>query len=212
MFGITIVAFLIGIKKKKAHEELKSIFIYIRLSLLVDLFTIYLYFFSTPSFLATKLANLSYTIFLLGEYGIFLSFIIKNLSGAVRKFLSKSILILFYIVVIILPLFLNSKEQLNVVYSSLDSISLIIVSLFYFYELINHSSFIQIESIPAFWIITAIFLYASCSLPIYIFQFFIFRKMPEYYEGVFSINFLLYCVLYILFIKAYLCKKKTELA
>src|SRR5262249_37398153 len=105
-----------------------------------------------------------------------------------------------------------SGEFFSVTYSTLDSISLIIVSLFYFYELFHQPNLIQIKNQPAFWIITAILFYASCSFPIFLFQFFLFDKMPQYYNAVFSINYFLYCLVYLIFIKAYLCKKEIVYA
>ena len=211
-FAITLGAFAIGFTRRKSHRELTLILYYLILSLIIDISTIYLYFFSYPTRLVTKLDQLTWIIFVWGEYGFLCAFIINNLSNRFRRSLSIAILISFYCNFIILPLFHFSEEVLYVTFSALYTISLIIVSLFYFYELFHKNELVQVKNLPPFWAIVAILFYASCSFPIFLFQIFLFKKMPEYYNSIFSINYFLYCLLYLLFIKAYLCKKKIEYA
>jgi multidrug transporter EmrE-like cation transporter len=209
-FGFTLCVFVIGIRRGKTHKELRLIFYYIILSLVVDFSTIYLYFFSRPTYLAKKLDHLAFMVFVWGEYGLFMTFIARNLSNRRRKLFSVAIMILFYCYCIALSFFHLSSEKFSIAYSSWYSIGLIIVSLFYFHELFHKTATVQIKELPAFWVVAAILFYAGCSFPIFLFQNFLFYEISEYYMSVFSINYFLYSLVYLLFIKAYLCKKKIE--
>ena len=212
MFIVTLAGFVIAIIQKKIRGNLAFIFYYIILSLVVDFAAIYFFFLLNNTNLVGRLASLTTLIFVLCEYGLFLGFIIKNLNSPLRKFLSKALLIFFYFCFVFLQFFHLSEEEFYITNSAIDSIGLIVASLFYFFELLNRTEFVNIKNESPFWAITAILFYASCSLPIYLFQSFLSAKIPEYYKAVFSINFFLYIIVHLLFIKAYLCKKKMEYA
>jgi hypothetical protein len=210
MFLVTIFAFIVALNRKKHNRNLLPIFNYIILSLAIDLSTIYLFFFSTPSSLTINISKFLTLIFVLGEFGFLMGFLIMNLANKLRRRFARTILIQFYLWIFILPLFKLSEERCYVLYSSIDSTCLILGSMMYFYELFQQSNVIDLKNSPSFWISIAILFYAACSLPIYIFQNFMLREIPQYYYVVISINYLLYCLVHLVFIRAYLCTNSNS--
>ena len=120
---------------------------------------------------------------------------------------------MFYMCILLGRIFFKKPEEFDeitlsyVSLSTFDSISLIISSFFYFYELFKSSSYIEIKELPAFWVVTAILFYNCCSLPIFVFLRFFYASNTYYYRIMFSLNYILYGLVYIMFVKAYLCKK-----
>lgn len=208
---ITIIAFIIALKRKRLHLELNPIFYFIVLSLVVDLISLCTIAKRMPY--VNVVEKITSDIFMLGEFGFYMVFIYKNIRGLSRKKITKGIAFMFYICILLGIIFFKKPEEFDDVtsaYVSLStfySISLIIASFFYFYELFKSSSYIELKELAAFWVVTAILFYNCCSLPIYVFVRFFYASNLYYYRIMYSLNFILYGLVYIMFVKAYLCKK-----
>jgi hypothetical protein len=59
---------------------------------------------------------------------------------------------------------------------------------------------------PAFWVITGILFLNACDIPLLLTA----RLMGSYFREVFSINYILYIVLFVLLIRAFLCPPESK--
>ena len=192
MFAVTIIAFIVALNRKKDHQNLWPIYYYILVSLVQDVATTYVYFFISNSYVKDKLDRALTALFALAEFGLFNIVIIINLKHRVRKIVTKFIVSLFYFAIFSFTFLRIDGETYYQAVLSLDSVCLILVSFFYFYEILNETKIVAIKEEPTFWVIVAILFYASCSLPIYVFKSYLEHNLPENSYSIFSINFLLY--------------------
>lgn len=75
----------------------------------------------------------------------------------------------FCIFLLLFFLYSNTSNDYNKLPSSVQGIVLLILSLLYFYEKVKNPDTLFVYSLPEFWAITAVFLYASGTFFIYIF-------------------------------------------
>jgi hypothetical protein len=81
---------------------------------------------------------------------------------------------------------------------------------YYFFEIAKATSSVELKSEPKFWIMLGIMLYFGCTLPLFLLNNLLdFSNVFE--RNVFAINSICYGLLYLLMIKAFLCKKRKAL-
>ncbi len=201
---MTILALIIGLKRKNLHKELNPILYFILLSLFIDIVSFYTAAIARRTQSVNTVEKLATDIFVMGEFGFYMVFILNNIGGSTRKKITRGIIFLFYLCILIGSIVLKKHDEFDkanyayVSISTLDSISIIIASFFYFYELFKSSNFIDLKELPSFWVVTAILFYNCCSLPIYVFERLLYTTNPYYYRIIFSLNFMLYSLVYII--------------
>lgn len=129
------------------------------------------------------------------------------------KFLKK-IKQLFYLSILIQSCVAIASIKTDIPgYSKISSnLFLIIFSIFYYRDLLDNKPTLILLKSSAFWIVTGIFFYYSVSFPIYSLQPFL-GKYSEYQNikvQIFSISNMALTVMYLLFIKSYLCLKHLQ--
>ncbi len=92
------------------------------------------------------------------------------------------------------------------------ALELFIFSILYFKELLSSEAKLNLSKSPSFWIAIGVFFYASISFPIYCFQplISIDLKYTDISNQIFSFSNMSLIVMYLFFIKSYLCLKTPQ--
>lgn len=144
------------------------------------------------------------------ETTIFYVFISHKLVDTRFKIICKILFALFLVLFLYLvpDKFFHNEVEVNSVIV-LKSIFLIIPCLFYFYELFNANS-LNLNEDATFWIITGILSYDSCRIPISLIAKYVEKNISvDSFSVILSLNYFLYCIRFLLFLKAYSCKEKA---
>jgi hypothetical protein len=104
-------------------------------------------------------------------------------------------------------LFIQKIDTFHTITYSLGCFILIVISIYYFYELFQVPRSIDLKREPAFWIVAGLLFFYSCTLPI--------LGIMNYMSNAIAINLepiimVLNILLYSLFTIAFLCKKKLK--
>jgi hypothetical protein len=86
-------------------------------------------------------------------------------------------------------------------YFLLETISLVPPCLIYFYQLFTTDNPEPLKDQPSFWVITGLLFLKACSIPLLL----TVELMIGYQNAVYTLNYILYSVLFVLLIRAYLC-------
>ena len=208
MFIITIITFIVSVKYSKGQRQLKLIPYYLGAALLQDCIYFYNYLIEGTSSV-TGMQSISVNIFMVIEFIIFYHYLYHIISSPKKKLVMKFIFISFLSIIlfswIIMPFSFTHILLHSVV---LESLCLIVPCLFYFYQLFATPEQLILKNHPSFWIVTGIFFYNCCSIPIFLSATYISINLPSYLNAIFALNFILYSILFLLITRAYLCRKK----
>jgi hypothetical protein len=83
----------------------------------------------------------------------------------------------------------------------LETISLVPPCLIYFYQLFQTNDPQPLKDQPSFWVVTGVLFLKACSIPLLL----TVDLMTGHQNAVFTLNYILYTVLFVLLIMAYLC-------
>jgi hypothetical protein len=91
-----------------------------------------------------------------------------------------------------------------------QSIVILIPSLYYFFELFRYPETHDLMNEPAFWITTSFLFYFSGTIPLFWAQDYVFNEQGIIIQGeAYIINFICYGIMFLLITRAYLCNKKA---
>lgn len=149
--------------------------------------------------------NVSFLVFIVLEFCIFAILLSKFIKALyIKKFLIFSCPI--YIVISIIVWIVNSSlSKIFSITTTIESIVLIPLCLFYFYELFLQPPFLSLVKEPSFWITTGILFLLICISPFY-FNYKYFLKYPDMQV----IDILSYDILVLLFAKACFIESKLK--
>jgi hypothetical protein len=204
MLLLCLITATIGYRNRHRFTYLKLFPIYALASALQVILTFFIYIFQPSSFLL--IVNTSIIIFVSIEFFIFfnlLSQLIKN-----RYFKRSMAAMQFSFILFSVFVWLNFKTNqcLPLSFNIVNSTCLIIPCLFYFYELFKAPPTISLSAQPAFWVIIGFSFMAICSIPFYLLENYFYNNMPDFYNQVCTLNYVFYCLVFILISKAFLCK------
>ena len=209
MIAFTVVAFIVSLRQGNKVKELRFISYYIIAALIDDLISIYLYFSYGPERGLDRSQISPETIFSYLEIAFLYIFFYHNIAGNTKRKIMLSILS-FYCLFIICCGVVWHQNILNLpgLIFGLQAICLVIPPLFYFHEFFTIPSNPVLKNHPPFWIATGILLCNGGTLPIYILTVFIHTNFDYYFGVFFTVNYILYSILFLLILKAYLCVPK----
>jgi hypothetical protein len=167
----------------------------------------------SPTPLRMIIINISLNTFLVIEFVLFTNFILQVLLSRTRRIITRVLAGIFLLILLdawALPhdhmfFFLKMISELFV----LESLFLIIPCLFYFYELFKFPKLLPLKKDPNLWVVTGILFLSVASLPLFL-VIVLLLKMNGNFELVYSLNYLLYILLFALLILASLCETPTE--
>jgi hypothetical protein len=155
--------------------------------------------------------DLSVSIFIPIEFTIFYSFFYYQFSQRRTKkliVLTGKIYCLSAFIISLLIFFFEPNNTLKIVEGYLSvtaSILILIPSFYYFYTLFTTPPDKNLLHEPSFWITTGIAFLHGLNIPVFLLYTFFINEYTLY-----SINYIAYCILFILFIISLLCNKKQK--
>ncbi len=206
MILCTIAALVISISHYRRHPNLRIFTWYIALSLTQSI-TAFLFFSPSPGsrFVPRLIFVVVGTAFLLFEFiacNLFILHYITSRPG--RRVVIANGLLFFGLLIFLMAA--NFHNILSSSYFLLDSAFLVPPCLIYFYELFQTVNPQPLKDQPSFWVITGILFLNACSIPLQL----TLNVLGRYAEAAFSLNYILYSILFILLIRAYLCRPENR--
>jgi hypothetical protein len=150
-------------------------------------------------------------IFTLIEFLIFMHFFYNIINGTSKKRLIVllitlfSLAYIFYLANDLIHYKIIKSDTVTVVYT-LESAVLLIPSVFYYFQIFTKPPTINLIRESSFWVVTGIFFSMICSLPYCIVENYLKKFNSELYAQLFAILYILYCLLFLMIIKAYFCE------
>ena len=202
--AVIITAFIVSlIYSKKNKGYMKGFFIVILISLTLSINTIFNTFFRIYDL---KLNYFIQSILLLADLLFWTYFFLKLLDDKKNNILIK-ILSAISILFSIWLLYYNSTDKSNLQILVVLNVCKTIFCILFYRTLFKNLTSQNILSESAFWIVNGLIFYSSLSLPFYGLNHYIrLQFSTSLSNNIFSISNMLITIMYLFFIKAYLCK------
>jgi hypothetical protein len=209
MFCITIVAFIISLRRF-VDKRFKILTVYLFGTLVTDILSVIFDFQTFSAKSSEKRLSILLNVYMLFEYTIFTFFIFLNLVKINKRIFTAFLYCLFILFLVTVwnkyPL---SFSKFGPQLFALEGFFILIPCLFYLFELTKLPSLFNLKKQPPFWIIIGSAFYFSITIPCYLLIYNIHARLPEYLPVINSFCFILYSILYLFFIKAFLCPQQT---
>jgi hypothetical protein len=210
IFGTTIIALIVSIRYGNSKKYLFPIQLYIIFSLFNGLFLNILEQLPQKN-IYYNVANAEINIYSIVEFSIFYYFIHKNIHGKRNK----NFLLFLYILYTSFIFFTWLRIH-NGIFSSLPShyglgnLFITIASLFYIYEILKSDLINDFKTNAKFLVTCGALFYFSTTIPIFFLTNVLYALAPTFITLYNGINELLFSILFISFIKAYLCPSPQQ--
>lgn len=214
---VLCIAFIISIKNRKKSKVLKFIPFYI-MSLIIDFILSSIFFLTRESNSQSKLflgiSSYADYLFTLVEMTIFSHFYLQLIYNRIAK---KIIIFLniFFLIFFIYKLLEDkdfyhhiSEDTQSIVYT-VEGIILLLICIFYFFELFSRTPHLDLKNEPVFWVSTGLLFFLACTLPYSLLENYIDKNYPDYF--LYSIFYIFYMLLFLMIIRAYLCKPEKTI-
>ena len=211
---VLCIALIISIRKRRKFKILNHFPIYI-FSLLMVFITASAFQISFaekfhPSFFwgISEYTDYVFTIFEIVIFSLFYYQLIDSLIVK-RIILISNLLFVFFSIY----MFLTSRAFYQLAFQitkstvyTVEAIILLVICLFYFIELFKKPPNLNLKNEPVFWISTGALFFFACTLPYSLLENFISRNNEGIYDPFYSIFYIFYILLFLMIIRAYLCK------
>jgi hypothetical protein len=207
---VTFIALIVSIRYYKRHPQLRIFTYYILFSLLDDLANTWEQTTKQVGHYTTVGIRVVDSVFIIFEFLIFSLFILHYVRGRSGRLAIKIVILLFFSMFLWVSI-INVKNfyiGLDTRYMIAESILLVFPCLIYYYGLFVNVSPNPLSEDPSFWVVTGFFFLNACSIPMIL----TFAWLGRFAHIVFSLNYLLYIILFILLIRAYRCRPSKHLA
>lgn len=202
---VTALIFAFSFRKCKKPKYFKFVFVVIFCGLLISINT---FFFRRINIYSQKVGIIIQSLILIVQFlNMFLVFYFQSIAQGLKKWvlLLSVISLLSGISVIVILI----KKDMYFPQSIIQNLMIITYSVFYFLSILKGRPDVVLVKSPSFWLVLGMFFWATVSFPIYCLYLFI-PMTAEYSEisnKLFSFSNVALIVMYILFIKSYLCLK-----
>jgi len=201
-----ILCLLIGIIRRNIFLELKWLFFYPLMALVECIVGYSFYFINISENSYDITVNIVINIFLLIEFFSLFIFYNKNIKNVIlKKWLM--IAVSFYVIIIsFIWLFVRSPFLYPAEYFFIQSVFVLILGIISIIDFFRGKLGLNLLNEPSLWITTGTLLYFLCTIPLYLAKEFILDERGYIHEpALYSINYICYCILFLLIIRAYLC-------
>jgi hypothetical protein len=205
MYIFTVAALMISIIYYDRHKSMRILSWYIAFCLLQDTVSVYAYPFVPPGTFRVHLWHAITIAFMFFEFTACSLFILHYISSPQRRRIIRISSLLFFVFVILAAV-LTHPDFSDPYFLVPECAFLVIPCLIYFYELFLTKSLRPLPNQPAFWIVTGILFLNACDIPLLLTS----KFLGRYFHEAFSINYILYIVLFALLIRAYLCPPENS--
>lgn len=216
LVGVLMLTLFISLKNRKKHTILRFFPIYTACLLTVYI-SGYIVMCSTDlySYSVTTFNFINYIdyLFILIELGILVHFFLSIIENRIVRRILILLTILFIPYYFIesyddkyFPRSISETTQSRVY--TIESLILLFPCFAYFYELFKKPPVLNLKKEPAFWIITGWSFFATCTLPYSLLENYLRESHSSLMTELYSVFYIFYILLFIMIIKAYLCKKE----
>jgi hypothetical protein len=182
----------------RTPDYLKLFPVFLFLTLVVEL---------TGSLLMASNNASIYNLFSIIEFVFYLYIIKKILINRTIKMIIVLTMILYPLVALVNIFFIQANlYRLHVTTYSLGCLLITLFSIYYFYELFSSPASINLKREPAFWIITGLLFFYTCSFPIFGFAN-VISSFSVIARNIREILAILNVILYFIFAVGFLCKR-----
>jgi hypothetical protein len=207
MIIFSIAALVVGIKRYNRHRNLRILTWYIAVSLLTDLIACYVIA-NWPAGSFPRKMMIGITIgFALFEFIACNLFILRYIASPVRRRMIWICSLVFF-AVMILDAFITYPLFYDEYYTVPEAVFLVVSCLVYFYELFLTRNLRPLTDQPAFWVVTGVLFLNACDIPLLVSANFM-GSAYLYFEA-YSLNYILYSILFLLLIRAFLCPPEED--
>jgi hypothetical protein len=207
MMMATLAALVVSLRYYNRHKDLRIFTYYILFSFLDDLTEFFAQLGKLDS-ITSRTINASFeNAFMLFEFIVCNYFILQHVSSSKRR-LAVKVNALIYFCFLLWVGVTHYKDIYQHTFFSFEAIFLVLPCLLYFYELFVTVRPAPLKNQPSFWIITGILFLNACSVPMLL----TLGLLGKYRSAAFCLNFILYSILFILIIRAYLCTPENQAA
>jgi len=103
-----------------------------------------------------------------------------------------------------------SRSTQSIVYT-VEGIILLMICCYYFIDLFRKMPFVDLKNEPVFWISSGLLFFMACTLPYSLLENYIASSYPATWLTSYSIFHVFYILLFLMIIRAYLCKPQKEI-
>lgn len=210
MIAVTIVAFIVSMRQRNKVKGLRLISYYIIMALITDLLSIYIQFLQSSIANPNKMQSAPEALFCFFEIILLTNFLYHNIKGITKRRIMLGVFLFFCIsLTYCCANWHRHILNLPVQFFGIEALCLVIPSLFYFHEFFTSPTNPILKNHPQFWVAFGILLCNGGAIPIYILIALIHNNLTYYFRIFFTINYILYSILFLLIVKAYLCVPKA---
>jgi hypothetical protein len=211
---VLCIAFVIAIKHRNKYRILRFFPLYM-ISLILAFITFLLPYFieATKHWLRSPLNISSYAdyLFTLIEMIIFSHFYFHLTRIQLVRQLIVIVNMIFFLFFIIMffkeeSYFLLITERTESIVYTVEAVLLLVICSFYFFELYKKKPYLNLKNEPSFWISTGLLFFLACTLPYSLLENYIAKHYPGFDISLYSIFYIFYILLFLMIIRAYLCK------
>lgn len=202
MMFLAVAALVASIRYYQRHRSLRIFTYYIAFSLTESMVAYFSFVYPKFDFYQTFILRITYGSFAVFEFVICNFFILHYVGSPLRRRIIRINGLLFLLILTVLIMI----HRIAVSIFILDSVFLVPPCLIYFYELFLTVNPKPLKDQPSFWVITAILFLNACSIPLQL----TFDFLGRYAEAAYSLNDILYGILFIMLIRAYLCSPEIR--
>jgi len=214
MILFTVAALIIGIVHYKRHRNLRILTWYIAFSLFQDISCSYAFPHRHPGNFRVDQMYVTAIGFMLFEFIACNLFILRCIHSPQRRRVIKINALLYFGLMAVdaaltFPDFSRMYDMYAMYYVLPESFFLVLPCLIYFYELFLTRNLRPLTGQPAFWVITGILFLNACEIPLLVASK-LLKESTHYFNEAFSLNYILYSILFGLLIRAYLCPPESN--
>ena len=201
--ALSVVAAIISLIKKEMYGYLKLFPFFLCITLIVEIGAWWL----TENNINTIVF---FNFFSLFEF-VFYMYVLKNIILSPRIKTVISITIIIYSALALINIFFIQKMYtFHTLTYSIGCLLIVLISIYYFFELFKSPSAVNLKKEPAFWIVTGLLFFYTCTLPFFGLANYIYRVLPVLARNFEAILSMLNVLLYSLFTVAFLCRIKMR--
>jgi hypothetical protein len=204
----SLYAAIYGVIYRNRFAEMRFLFIYPAASFTETFMSpIHAYF---PHWQKIGTPEMFVNVFLLIEFTVLYHYYLQIIHQKKIRALLRIAGLAYISIMILIWLIENTFNKSPEIFFVPQAVLILPPSFYYFLETLKKPFITDIKSEPNFWIMIGIMLYFGCTLPLFLLDsIFNFYKFSS--RDVYTINCFCYVLLYLLMIKAFLCKKREVL-
>jgi len=213
-FSVAVIGLLVSVWKRNQNRQLTPLFFFFLGYVFDFLFSFFIHQNATLLNRYRILSNYIGFFYTIVEFLAFF-FLIKNhlTSDKIKSFLKPLLPVFVGPIFIYFIYYKISRTEIDQYFLqftyTIQAPVLVFACVLYFMELFTKEPKLDLSSLPSFWAVTGLAFFMLCTLPFSILGLYLIKTNYNLIFQLFSIVNISYCLLFMMIIKAYLCKPST---